>query len=249
MLCFPVPPPSMILDPQLSQFSHVTSDRPGSAKRPKLSLQTRALDVPRIHGSSGIPSRTSSTFGGLNSATVRNTYKNTYETDCPLPSPTPSSPVCSTPVSTRSFSAIRLSTILTTQDSPYRQPKAVRSILRNSPLSKIRTGPTSPPTPPYREPVEKQVSFSSPLEEDIKNVDYTLTHLDALEEEGQTTIVSPKLKEVKSPRSTKCSTLTIDPAKECSREDTPILRKREKKRKWVWTLGALEEDEDDSLAE
>ncbi|KAL3479073.1 hypothetical protein BJX99DRAFT_90388 [Aspergillus californicus] len=141
------------------------------ALRPKLTLQTSSLPI--SFGSSTTGLSLALAAGPTASPTVRNTFKNAYE----VPSSATASPSRSTNRFTKPSSPYT--------SSNYQLPLGTKSILRNSPLesSKRRSNSVAPsgPTTSSRRvffPTKKQVSYRLPLEEEIKNVEYTARHSD-----------------------------------------------------------------------
>ena len=155
---------------------------------------------------------------------------------------------------------------------PYVHPRALHSILRNSPLPPpTAKTPISPRRQSLRlqEKAARRVGYNSPLTQTIITNKYTKSHIDLLVEE-----VSPYTTPVTDEQAGKVLDLTMaytgdetrdggqtpGPFEEMRRRmaglatSTPVspsggIRKRkkkdkDKKRRWVWTIGQEEDDED-----
>ncbi|ORY18780.1 hypothetical protein BCR34DRAFT_582713 [Clohesyomyces aquaticus] len=136
------------------------------------------------------------------SPTQRNTYSNAYEAvpasaapilAVPAPGrpskprlsinssfPTTANPQTSTPSSASTLSSSTLTSASSSESAtisiPYKQPHNVTSILTNSPARPFLPRKMAPVRPLF--PAEKKVAFRTPLEEEIKNVKYTMAHSD-----------------------------------------------------------------------
>ncbi|KAL1881122.1 hypothetical protein VTK73DRAFT_4799 [Phialemonium thermophilum] len=175
----------------------------------------------------------------------------------------PSSPsMCGTPSWQTNFpkSLVRV---------PYSHPHSLRSILRNSPLTTVRS-PFSPTRRSLRlqEKASKKVAYHNPLEQTITTNRYVKSHVDLLCEDGSP--FSPSgaegdTEEVLDHIMARTETETRDgghtpgPFEEMRRRmaslgtSSPLsskpgggVRKRkrnDKKRQWVWTIGQDEDEE------
>ncbi|KAI9804569.1 MAG: hypothetical protein M1833_006642 [Piccolia ochrophora] len=258
MLCFPMPPTPLSFNahhgPTSSSSSGAaTSSSPSSnptppAKRPKLSLQISVPDAPRAFGKS-TTNLTLSTPSG--SPTVRNTYNNAYEpvvaTATPAPPRVASSPLSAT--TTRS-PAYRRSSLFAdpASDVPYQQPMGVRSILRNSPLPRLRPrSTTSTRAPRVLFPRQKRVVYSSPMSEDITTTRFTFTHMELLQEdderdeaEWRTQLEARRGDTPPPPPRDEASDESDESTTNSERLATP-KRGRRQKRNWTWTLSPIDE--------
>ncbi|KAL2813178.1 hypothetical protein BDW59DRAFT_154951 [Aspergillus cavernicola] len=167
--------PSAVSHPTMAcGLTSNATNRPSALSKPKLTLQTTSL--PMTFGSSSTGLSLSLAAGPTASPTVRNTFKNAYEVVCP-------SSATASPSRSSSNRFIKPSSPYTS--SKYQLPLGVKSILRNSPLeSNMRrsnsvapSGPTSTSRRVFF-PTKKQVSYRYPLEEEVKNVEYTARHSD-----------------------------------------------------------------------
>ncbi|KAF2256958.1 hypothetical protein BU26DRAFT_558386 [Trematosphaeria pertusa] len=165
-------------------------------QRPRLRLDTQST-THRYKGSS-LRLETLSAV----SPTIRNTFSNAYEPPASaapvlarpskprlsIDSTCKTSSESSTPSSaaTPSSSLTSASTDSATIVIPYKQPHNLTSILSNSPARALEPRRMAAARPLF--PAEKKVSFRTPLEEEIKNVRYTLAHSDI--ESSQSTISS-----------------------------------------------------------
>ncbi|OAA71197.1 hypothetical protein ISF_01748 [Cordyceps fumosorosea ARSEF 2679] len=157
---------------------------------------------------------------------------------------------------------------LSTSPPPYTHAKALRSILRNSPLPSRRTcsSSSSPrrltPPPmvriqaPERRPA-KRVCYHSPIEQEITTNLYTKSHIDLLVEEA-TSPCSPQrlpvdLSRVFSANEIRDGGQTPGGSGSSGNEDNARTRtggvkrtasRSEKKRRWVWTIGREEDAEE-----
>ncbi|KAI9813336.1 MAG: hypothetical protein M1832_006351 [Thelocarpon impressellum] len=248
MLCLSSLPPSMAME-----SPHLRADRPSPAKRPKLSLQTSSIVAgPHVFGASaavvGPPRAAPPAF--LTSPTLRNTFVNTYDA--------PSSSSCASPrsASSRSSSSPRVGRrpsslfIFSSSDVPYTQPATVRSILRNSPLpSRLGLGGSragSPRTPRLRLfPLAKRVSFRSPIVAEIHlaNDDGYSTAEDESEPNTTSSSSSTAVPEAIAFKNRRRRHPTLNgtpqptpPASENGVGEDLSAQRRDRKRKWVWTL-------------
>ncbi|KAK1672461.1 hypothetical protein BDP55DRAFT_558470 [Colletotrichum godetiae] len=154
---------------------------------------------------------------------------------------------------------------------PYTHPRSLHSILRNSPLPppSAKT-PISPRRQSLRlqEKAARRVAYNSPIEQTITTETYTKSHIDLLVED----VVSPASPAAEEQNTvldlamaftsdeTRDGGMTPGPFEEMRRRmaglaanSPPVspsggIRKRtkrkEKKRRWVWTIGNQEEDEE-----
>lgn len=154
---------------------------------------------------------------------------------------------------------------------PYTHPRSLRSILRNSPLPPLSTqSPDSPNRRSLRlqEKAARRVAYNSPLEQTITTSKYIKSHVDLLLNDDCETPISPSSSSVTSDDSVLDATMsysntrdggqTPGPFEEMRRRmaNMPIalsptssggIRKKarkEKKRRWVWTIGQDEEGND-----
>ncbi|KID91535.1 proteinrelated to glucan 1, 4-alpha-glucosidase [Metarhizium guizhouense ARSEF 977] len=157
-----------------------------------------------------------------------------------------------------------------TSQLPYTHPRSLHSILRNSPLPPRTAIP--PPSPRrqslrLQEKAAKKVEYDSPLEEEITTSKYVRSHIDLLSEDASP--MSPAYTHASPPGITAGEITrlpdvalaftaneiqdggqTPGPVEEMGRRmaglaASPVRRKREKKRRWVWTIG--QDDEDDNM--
>ncbi|KAI9734702.1 MAG: hypothetical protein M1818_006689 [Claussenomyces sp. TS43310] len=158
--------------------------------------------------------------------------------------------------------------------APYTHPRSLRSILRNSPLPpRSAVSPISPSLSSQRQADKgaKRVGYNSPLTQTITTNKYVKSHIELLAEEASPySPIDPEagtldLAMAYTGDETRDGGQTPGPFEEMRRRmaglegaggesdtETPMnrKRKREKKRCWVWTIGANEEDcEDDDVAE
>ncbi|KAK8107660.1 uncharacterized protein PG998_009673 [Apiospora kogelbergensis] len=109
--------------------------------------------------------------------------------------------------------------------APYTHPRGIHSILRNSPLppSSART-PVSPRRQSLRlqEKAARRVGYESPLTQTITTEKYTKSHIDLLVEEA--------------------SPFSASPIAEDAEIGIKKRKRKEKKRRWVWTIGQEGED-------
>ncbi|KAG5976670.1 hypothetical protein E4U58_000003 [Claviceps cyperi] len=155
---------------------------------------------------------------------------------------------------------------------PYTHPRSLHSILRNSPLPPSSTLPHS--SSPRRqclrlgEKTAKKVEYDSPLEEEITTSTYIKSHIDLLAEDGSPLSPSDVLPIVlgigfsftrdetqKDGQAAglfedvrgKGAGLVAESPIRSNKESICANRKRnrrEKKRRWVWTIGQDAEDEE-----
>lgn len=156
--------------------------------------------------------------------------------------------------------------------APYEHPRSLHSILRNSPLPPATAFvPQSPRRQSLRlqEKANKRVGYNSPLTQEIVTNKYVKSHIDLLVEEA-----SPRSPPCAPPRPENVLDLALaftaneiqdggqtpGPFEDMRRRmaglgnSTPLSpsgprgilkrRKKEKKRRWVWTIGQDEEDDD-----
>ena len=153
---------------------------------------------------------------------------------------------------------------------PYSRIKGLRGILRNSPLPpSSAVSPISPRRQSLRlqEKAARRVGYQSPLEQTITTERYTRSHIDLLVEEASpfspnpTTTDSDVMLDITMAYTgdeTRDGGQTPGPFEEMRRRmagmetETPVLspragsgvgkrKKREKKRRWVWTIGNSDE--------
>ncbi|KAI1438999.1 hypothetical protein GGR50DRAFT_685064 [Xylaria sp. CBS 124048] len=148
---------------------------------------------------------------------------------------------------------------------PYTHNKSLRSILRNSPLhpSSIRS-PSSPRKLSVRihEKVERRVGYDSPLTQTIITEKYTKSHIDLLAEDASPYPQSPALEDSEkalahadeetrdgefTDMARRITSLAEKSIPSSRIDGLPGRKSREKKRKWVWTIGK-EDDEGEEVA-
>ncbi|EME50264.1 hypothetical protein DOTSEDRAFT_41385 [Dothistroma septosporum NZE10] len=175
--------------------------------------------------------------------------------------------------STSSSSAVSVGKAFTAPEYiPYKVSYNVTSILSNSPLPRRRTRRMSSTQSKPMFPATKQVSFRTPLTEDIKTSTYTMKHSDI--ESSTSTISTLELSPPDSTPDHKVSSeasiddkqdetahLTTSPQtgdkRESSDEEdsdicpaTPVAGRKKRHRQWVWTLDPVGlSDKDEQLAE
>ncbi|KAI5297180.1 hypothetical protein KEM56_005014 [Ascosphaera pollenicola] len=184
----------------------MSSSNPRPSRKPKLSLQTAS--VPRTFGKSTTSLTLNISSDPSLSPTVRNTFCNAYDSQRRDDAgPIVSSSSLSSTSTTSSSSSFSLSSPsrcggVEVAEVPYKLPRSARSILRNSPLGHARrsshlressslknayasstttTTTTTTTTVATRKPLfapKKQVRYRTPLQEDIKTVDYVARHSD-----------------------------------------------------------------------
>lgn len=259
-----------------SQPSAPTLLSPSPAKRPKLSLDTN--NVTTIFGKSS----TSLRLDSASSPTARNTFRNTFEppgrtsgsrskpalkqlsTNLPTTGETVAPAAEATPLIQSASSSASISSSSTVDSLPERVPYklsySITSILVNSPIarSRPRNSMFAPSKPMF--PAAKRVSFKSPLEEEVKNVVFTMRHSDI---ESSTSTISTL--ELSPPESIEKTTVNCNQneshtstAQETSSPQTGDKRessdeedsdstpqtpgpsgRRKRHRQWVWTLGPI----------
>ncbi|KAK2838269.1 hypothetical protein FQN49_006451 [Arthroderma sp. PD_2] len=185
---------------------------PNINKRPKLSLQTACVPVTFGKSSTALSLAVSTT--SCQSPTNRNTFKNAYENFHRANSPICRSPLRG-PMRARQrapSSPARAGPIRATDEPPYKLPKGIRSILRNSPIPSPAQAeqqqPLSAPAicteggagnsgvtshqsnPRVSTPSTKRVNYRYPLDEVIKTVKFTARHSD-IESTGSSQTSSP----------------------------------------------------------
>ncbi|KAH7154946.1 hypothetical protein B0J13DRAFT_544388 [Dactylonectria estremocensis] len=155
---------------------------------------------------------------------------------------------------------------------PYTHPRSLHSILRNSPLPPPSSiPPPSPRRQSLRlqEKAAKKVGYNNPLTQDIVTNKYTRSHIDLLVEEASphSPLCAPVAPQTSldlalafHPNEIQDGGQTPGPFEEMRRRmagsalGTPAVspgapggirkrKKREKKRRWVWTIGQDDEDE------
>jgi hypothetical protein len=155
---------------------------------------------------------------------------------------------------------------------PYTHPRSLHSILRNSPLPpRTAIAPASPRRQSLRiqERAAKRVGYNNPLTQDIITNKYTKSHIDLLTEEASPSSPSDlaeadammDIAAVFAPNEIQDGGQTPGPFEDVQRRilaqtngsaaSPSGIRKRkrrEKKRRWVWTIGQEDEfdvDDDD----
>lgn len=157
---------------------------------------------------------------------------------------------------------------------PYTHPRSLRSILRNSPLPPLSTkSPDSPRRQSLRlqEKAARRVAYNSPLEQTITTSKYTKSHIDLLADDATPTTPSASsdgedlldATMAYAGNETRDGGQTPGPFEEMRRRmaglraSTPVTlsptsggirkrgKKKEKKRRWVWTIGQDGEDADE----
>ncbi|KAI9804781.1 MAG: hypothetical protein M1825_001149 [Sarcosagium campestre] len=243
-----------------------------AAKRPKLSLQISSSDTPRARGKS----TTGLTLcPPTSSPTIRNTYSNAYDSpvSTAIAAPIAVSAAAAAAATAASICGGTTSTFATTPlslsasssparrtplfadssrgDAPYQQPMGVRSILRNSPLPRLRPrSTTTSRTPRLRFPPRKQIRYASPLCEDIRTTRSTVTHLQLLQQDYP--VVEETQKESRRgdtppPRdNTTTADDSGDEAANAERMATPMSGRRQR-REWAWTLSPIREPLDATM--
>ncbi|KAM7208595.1 putative glucan 1, 4-alpha-glucosidase [Naviculisporaceae sp. PSN 640] len=157
---------------------------------------------------------------------------------------------------------------------PYTHPRSLRSILRNSPLPPLSTkSPDSPRRQSLRlqEKAARRVAYNSPLTQTITTSKYTKSHIDLLADDATPTTPSASsdgedlldATMAYTGNETRDGGQTPGPFEEMRRRmaglraSTPVTssptsagirkrgKKKEKKRRWVWTIGQDGEDADE----
>ncbi|KAK3372820.1 hypothetical protein B0T24DRAFT_503525, partial [Lasiosphaeria ovina] len=161
---------------------------------------------------------------------------------------------------------------------PYTQSRSLRSILRNSPLPPLSTTtPISPRRQSVRlqEKAARRVAYNSPLCQTITTSKYTKSHVDLLSEDATPTTPSMASSDedvldqtmAYTGNETRDGGQTPGPFEEMRRRmttlhtSTPMAttpataggirkrgKKKEKKRRWVWTIGQEAEDGEDATS-
>ncbi|EFX06452.1 hypothetical protein CMQ_6773 [Grosmannia clavigera kw1407] len=165
--------------------------------------------------------------------------------------------------------ATRPATLLGRQPPPYQHPRSLHSILRNSPLPPPSArSPVSPRRQSQRlfERASRHVMYNSPLTQTITTNTYTRSHIDLLCEEASP-FVSPAADETRDGGttpgpfeemrrrmaglgSTSAATTPVSPVASLGVSSGGIRKRknttrRDKKRRWVWTLGQDDDGEVD----
>ncbi|KAK3321460.1 hypothetical protein B0T19DRAFT_432355 [Cercophora scortea] len=160
------------------------------------------------------------------------------------------------------------------QNLPYTHPRSLHSILRNSPLPPLSTkSPVSPRRQSLRlqEKAARRVAYNSPLCQTITTSKYTKSHIDLLTDDATPT--TPSISDddcvldqtmAYTGNETRDGGQTPGPFEEMRRRmaslraSTPTAlsptgggirkrgKKKEKKRRWVWTIGKDGEDADEA---
>lgn len=152
--------------------------------------------------------------------------------------------------------------------APYTHPRALHSILRNSPLpprSSITPATPSRMSMRIARQQNKKVGYNDPLEQTITTNKYVKSHIDLLSEDSPHSAVDPEVQTVITLDQTMAYTgdetkdggQTPGPFEEMRRRmadsglETPATRKRkrkERKRKWEWTLGPERDEENAAMS-
>lgn len=147
--------------------------------------------------------------------------------------------------------------------APYTHPRALHSILRNSPLPpRSSVTPATPTRMSMRiaRQQNKKVGYNDPLEQTIVTNKYVKSHIDLLSEDSPHSATDPEVQTIITLDQTMAYTgdetkdggQTPGPFEEMRRRmadsglETPATRKRkrkERKRKWEWTLGPDRDEE------
>ncbi|KAK4635780.1 hypothetical protein CLAFUW4_00554 [Fulvia fulva] len=269
---------------------------PAPSKRPRLSLNTTS--IPSTLYGKGSTSLRLETLSAT-SPTIRNTFSNAHDrlnaqsrplarSSKPALAPLATGSTTSSQQSPESTTQNSASTISSTSSSsavstgeifaaperiPYKVSYNVTSILSNSPLPRRRTRRMSLTQSKPMFPATKQVSFRTPLTEDIKTSTYTMKHSDI--ESSTSTIstleLSPTKKTATSNETTdtsdddaekkdessesSSSPQTGDKRQSSDEEDsdtcpaTPVAGRKKRHRQWVWTLGPVATSKDQDSAE
>ncbi|KAK3343999.1 hypothetical protein B0T25DRAFT_593441 [Lasiosphaeria hispida] len=183
-----------------------------------------------------------------------------------VPTPTQASRSLQTPHSARR----RTTMPVNLAGLPYTHPRSLRSILRNSPLPPLSTrSPESPRRQSVRlqEKAARRVAYNSPLCQTITTSKYVKSHIDLLTEDSTPTTPSADNDDVLDQtmaytgNETRDGGQTPGPFEEMRRRmaglnaSTPVAltpaagggirkrgKKKEKKRRWVWTIGQEDEE-------
>lgn len=143
------------------------------------------------------------------------------------------------------------------QAAPYSHPRALHSILRNSPLPpRSSVTPATPSRSSMRiaNRAAKKVGYNDPLTQTITTNKYVKSHIDLLSDDTPDSATDPEGEKIETLDLTMAYTgdetrdggQTPGPFEEMRRRmadsglETPATRKRkrkDKKRKWEWTLG------------
>ncbi|KAK5660783.1 hypothetical protein OQA88_12150 [Cercophora sp. LCS_1] len=179
-----------------------------------------------------------------------------------------------TPITPGGASTRRRTTMPATLNKlPYTHPRSLRSILRNSPLPPLSTtrSPVSPRRQSARlqEKAARRVAYNSPLCQTITTSKYVKSHVDLLTEDDTTPTTPSVSDDDLLDQAMACETRdggqTPGPFEEMRRRmaglhaSTPAalsptsaggIRKRggkrkEKKRRWVWTIGKEGDDDEE----
>lgn len=152
--------------------------------------------------------------------------------------------------------------------APYTHPRALHSILRNSPLPpRSSATPATPSRMSLRiaRQQNKKVGYNDPLEQTITTNKYVKSHIDLLSEDSPhsatdadvQTIITLDQTMAYTGDETKDGGQTPGPFEEMRRRmadsglETPATRKRkrkERKRKWEWTLGPERDEENAAMS-
>lgn len=245
---------------------------PTSPSRPKLSLNTRSILPTFGKRSTSLRLETLS----ASSPTSRNTFQNATDapkvhesSKSPL-NPLPlgqtceakSSPTEATLSSTSSCSSVS-SEALSISCVPYTLPYGLKSALRNSPTTRIRTQTTTFAICRPMFPAAKRVAFRDPITEDVKTVRFTLRHSDISpptstlelrppQERHPNKSAQPPDEKPTTKKSGPLSPRTGDKRDSSDEEDdetcpaTPVAGRQKRHRQWVWTLPPVPRSAEDS---
>ncbi|KAF5607202.1 glucan 1 4-alpha-glucosidase [Fusarium subglutinans] len=163
-----------------------------------------------------------------------------------------------------------------TLQAPYTHPRSLHSILRNSPLPPPTAIPPPSPRRQSRrlqDRANRRVCYNNPLTQEIVTNKYTKSHIDLLVEEASPhspPCVPPQpqsavdLASAFTPNEIQDGGQTPGPFEDMRRRMTGLAasgtplspsgpkgiskrKKREKKRRWVWTIGQEDDGDDDNI--
>lgn len=155
---------------------------------------------------------------------------------------------------------------------PYTHPRALHSILRNSPLPPSTARTTASPrrqSVRLQQRAGKRVGYNTPLTQTIVNSKYVFSHVDLLAEDASASPRSPAVPEADMPAEPEASStdddtrdggMTPGPLEDMRRKmaglgtSSPLTesggvkkrRRKERKRQWTWTINT-DEDPDDEV--
>ncbi|KAF5026107.1 hypothetical protein F66182_1795 [Fusarium sp. NRRL 66182] len=176
---------------------------------------------------------------------------------------------------TRTFTRPQSLSELTLQ-APYTHPRSLHSILRNSPLPPPTAIPPQSPRRQSRrlkDKANRRVGYNNPLTQEIVTNKYTKSHIDLLVEEASPRsppCVPPRPQDAIDlalafePNEIRDGGQTPGPFEDMRRRmtglgaaGTPLSpsgprgvlkrKKKEKKRRWVWTIGQEDEGDDENV--